>query len=203
MDYQEERGSGETLSYYIAMIAPEFWPLANLPRCWAAQKIWERERERERERDDHTNLDVRETSSDHARGYNAEGMHRGLSALHVQQHHIAVQCATPGRALLMDVSHWDPRTHPHARSIISNSRSWLTTDHSGSSRSCAVWPPSWPSYCLLHRLPYAPTLQPNPLSVPQSNLLSAAPGASALATVTPLARASDRYPAVVMPSSLS
>ena len=44
MDYQEERGSGETLSYYIAMIAPEFWPLANLPRCWAAQKIWERER---------------------------------------------------------------------------------------------------------------------------------------------------------------
>lgn len=24
MDYQEERGSGETLSYYVAMIAPEF-----------------------------------------------------------------------------------------------------------------------------------------------------------------------------------
>ena len=59
---------------------------------------------RERERDDHTNLDVRETSSDHARGYNADGMHRSLSALHVQQHHIVVQCATPGRALLMDVS---------------------------------------------------------------------------------------------------
>ena len=46
---------------------------------------------------------------------------------------------------------------------------------------------------LLHRLPSLPTLQPNPLSAPQSNLLSAAPGASALATVVE----------VVMPSSLS
>ena len=38
---------------------------------------------------------------------------------------------------------------------------------------------------------------------PQNNLLSATLGASALATVTPLALASDRYPAVVMSSSLS